>query len=137
METIKIKIKKTDLFRLKRDGFTKKPFVFEAAEGGKYVITHGIKCGKHTTFLKTGKKLAFSTKSLVKYLIKEGMISANDNINLICCYGAGVKNNTDVVNVVTNTTKKVIWHWVDNVLDTIFPMFSNSDTTEYLTITEK
>lgn len=134
METIKIKIKKTDLFRLKRDGFTKKPFVFEAADGkGKYVITHGIKCGKHTTFLKTGKKLAFSTKGLTKYLIKEGMISTNDNINLICCYGAGVKNNTDVVNIVTNTTKKVVWYWIDNVLD-IFPtMFSDS----YLTITEK
>lgn len=135
METIKIK--KTDLLRLKRDGFTKKPFVFEAAEGkGKYVITHGIKCGKHTTFLKTGKKLTFSTKGLVKYLIKEGMISANDSINLICCYGAGVKNNNNNVNVITNTTKEVIWHWADNVLDTIFPMFSNSDTTE-LTITEK
>ena len=123
METIKVKIKKTDLFRLKRDGFTKKPFVFEAAEGkGKYVITHGIKCGKHT-FLKIGKSLAFSTKGLTKYLIKEGMINANDSINLICCYGAGVKN----------TTKKVVWHWIDNVLD-IFPtMFSDN----YLTITEK
>lgn len=136
METIKIKIKKTDLFRLKRDGFTKKPFVFEAVDGkGKYVITHGIKCGKHTTFLKTGKKLAFSTKGLTKYLIKEGLLNDNDSINLICCYGAGVKNNdTDVV-VMTNTTKKVVWHWVDNVLDTIFPMFSTD--TEYLTITEK
>lgn len=132
METIKVKIKKTDLFRLKRDGFTKKPFVFEAAEGkGKYVITHGIKCGKYT-FLKIGKSLAFNTKGLTKYLIKEGMINANDSINLICCYGAGVKNNTDVVNVVTNTTKKVVWHWIDN-LDSIFPTFS----ADYLTITEK
>lgn len=134
METIKVKIKKTDLFRLK-DGFTKKPFVFEAAEGkGKYVITHGIKCGKHT-FLKIGKSLAFSTKGLTKYLIKEGMISTNDSINLICCYGAGVKNNTDVVNVVTNTTKKVVWHWIDNVLDSIFPTMFSADN--YLTITEK
>ena len=85
--------------------------VFDDIDGNTYVLTHGRKTKpSKSVFSRLYKRLYPATLQAWKdtmqlrfYLVRKGLVSKEQDINLICCYGGMVRNNDKHTSIVNNT----------------------------------